>query len=264
MKSIFHSLIVKNFYSNLEFLMNMKIKFRIILLLIFSFTINLTAQKQGQDLVDSLLAELPKTIDDTNKVNLLAEIAFNLNFLSPESGLEYAKQGLDLAKQLNWKAGIAKNYNALMQNYWGIGDFDMAIDMYNAAVKIEEELGVFRKKEEVKLTSINRTFTYPTSDYTNLTPEIRKFLNDVAVYMKENPEIVISIIGHSDNFGTFEQNDFRAKDRAQKVADYLVNNGISRRRLLASGKGSLDPVAKNDTEEGRRKNRRVVIRAIGQ
>lgn len=242
----------------------MKQKFILFLILLLSLTLNLTAQKQGQDLVDSLLAKLPTAIDDSNKVNLLSEIAFNLNFLSPELGIEYAQQGLELARKINCKMGLAKNYNALMQNYWAIGNFDLAIDMYNSAVKIEEELGLLRKKEEVKLTSINKTFTYPTSEFTNLTSELRKYLNDVAIFMKENPEVVISIVGHSDNFGTFEQNDFRAKDRAQKVVDFLVNNGISRRRLLASGKGSLDPVATNDTEEGRKRNRRVVIRAIGK
>ena len=74
--------------------------------------------------------------------------------------------------------------------------------------------------------------------------------------------IIIAITAHSDNFGSFAQNETRSKERAEKIVDFLTKNGISKRRLLANYKGSLDPVSKNDTEEGRRKNRRVVIRAI--
>ncbi len=242
----------------------MKTKILIYFLFVLIITADLTAQKQGQDLVDSLLTELPKTIDDTNKVNLLYNIAYGYNILSPETGVEYAKQGLELAKKLNWKIGEAKQYSALMQNYWAIGNFDIAIDMYSSAVEIEESLGGYSKPEESKLTSINRTFTYPASENTNLTSELRSYLSEVAKFMKENPSVVIAITGHSDNFGSFDQNDTRSRERAEKIVTYLTQSGISKRRLLANYKGSLAPVASNDNEEGRRKNRRVVIRAIGK
>jgi len=242
----------------------MNVKKIIIASVFFLISFNLYSQKQGQDLIDSLLVELPKAIDDTNKINLLAEISYGYIILSPETGIEFAKQGIELANKINFKYGLARNYNALMQNYWAVGNFDLAIEMYNAALKIEDELGLIKQPIASKLTNINRTFTYPTSDYTNLTSELRKYLTDVTQYMKDNPGIVISITGHSDAFGSFQQNDFRAKDRADKIVDFLVKSGITRRRLLANGKGALDPIATNDTEEGRRKNRRVVIRAIGQ
>lgn len=240
----------------------MKNKYLIISFIFFCALTNLFAQKSGQDLIDSLLIELPKVIDDTNKVNLLNEISFGYYIIFPETGLEYAKQALELSKKLNWKLGQAYSYNSLMQNYWAVGDFDLAIDMYNITVKIENELGLNKKIKESSLTSINRTFTYPTSENTNLTNEIRKYLKEVAMYMKDNPLTVIAITGHSDNFGTFEQNDTRAKERADHVVDFLVKEGIAKRRLLANHKGALDPVAKNDTEQGRKKNRRVEIREI--
>ncbi|MFH1050265.1 MAG: OmpA family protein [bacterium] len=241
----------------------MKTKILIYILFVFVITAYSAAQKQGQDLVDSLLTELPKAIDDTNKVNLLYEISYSYNIISPETGIEFAKQGIELAKQLKWKIGEAKNYNALMQNYWAVGDFDLAIDMYSTTVKIEEELGLYKSTPESKLKTINRVFSYPASDFTNLTSEIRNYLREVALFMKENPSVRIAITGHSDDAGTFTQNDSRARERAQKVADFLANSGISRLRLLANGKGALSPIARNDSEDGRRKNRRVEIRAIG-
>ncbi len=239
---------------------------KIFIYLLFTLTITsyLTGQKQGQDVVDSLLTELPKAIDDTNKVNLLYKISFEYKILSPETGVEYANQGLELAKKLNWEIGQVKHYNALMQNYWASGEFDLAIDMYNSAVEIEKSLGGYTEALESKLTSINRTFIYPSSDYTNLTYEIRSYLVEVVKYMHENPSVVLAVTGHSDNFGSFEQNDIRSRDRAEKVVAFLIKNGIEKRRCLANYKGSLAPVASNDSAEGRRKNRRIEIKAIGR
>jgi outer membrane protein OmpA-like peptidoglycan-associated protein len=236
----------------------------IIYLIIVLFPIFLFSQKKGQELIDSLSIELSNVQGDTNKINLLYELSESYRIFSPEKGVSYANQGIELAKKINWKEGIAKHYDALFKNYWAAGEFDLAVDAYNKLTDIEKELGSYKAPEATaKLKTIDRTFTYPTSEHTSLTREIRNYLDDVIVYMKQNPNVVIAITGHSDNFGTFEQNDSRAKTRAQVIVNYLTSRGISQRRLLASGKGSIEPVASNNTEEGRRKNRRVVIKMVG-
>jgi len=242
----------------------MKNKLSIYIFIVLSLTINLYSQKQGQELIDSLLIEYPKAVEDTNFINLLSDLSYSYNLISPERGIEYAKKGIEISQKINWKIGLARNYNALMQNYWAIGDFDLALDVYNTGKKIEEELGLYQQTQTSSLTTINKTFTFPSSEYTNLTNEIKKYLNEVVLFMKENPSVVIAITGHSDDFGTFIQNEARSRERAEKVVDFLTKSGISKRRLLANYKGSLDPVAKNDSEEGRRKNRRVVIRTVGK
>ncbi len=243
--------------------MKTQINFFLLFVLIFA-TQNLIAMNRGNALIDSLKTELAKYENDTNKVKLLFEISSEYSFLSPETGIEYGNQGMELAKQLNWKLGQAKHYIALMQNYWAIGEFDKAVDMYKNATEIECELGLYTISEETKLTFIRRIFTYPSSNYVDLTFELKCYLKEVVKFMNENPLVVLAITGHSDNFGTFEQNEKRSRDRADKVVEYLAKNGISEKRLLHNYKGSLDPVVNNDSEEGRRKNRRVEIREVGK
>lgn len=240
----------------------MKLLLRIFIGLLF--TINIFAQKQGAELLDSLLIELPKAAEDTNKVNLLAEISYNYRILIPKKGIEFANQGVELAKKINWKIGLAKNYNSLMQNYWAIGNFNMAYQMFENQVKTENEIGLNQQELTSKLKDVNAIFTYPTSDYTNLTNELRNYLNDLVLYLKENPSIVLTIVGHSDNFGSRTQNETRAKVRTETIVNFLTSNGISKKRLLVHSKGSLEPVANNDTEAGRKKNRRVEIKALSK
>jgi OOP family OmpA-OmpF porin len=91
--------------------------------------------------------------------------------------------------------------------------------------------------------------------------EIRK----VADFMKEHPKSIASIDGHTDNVGKAPYNLGLSKNRANSVRQYLINNfGIKASRLTATGYGLTRPIASNDTEEGRQKNRRVeaVLEAI--
>jgi outer membrane protein OmpA-like peptidoglycan-associated protein len=70
---------------------------------------------------------------------------------------------------------------------------------------------------------------------------------------------VVFIAGHSDDHGTKRHNDLLTARRAEAVRVQLVRNGIAAKKIKAVGCGSIQPVASNDTEEGRAKNRRVEI-----
>lgn len=73
-------------------------------------------------------------------------------------------------------------------------------------------------------------------------------------------DVAIELIGHTDNVGSDEYNLQLSRKRAEAVAAYLVSKGISADRLSVKGFGSENPIADNDTEEGRSKNRRVDIK----
>jgi len=75
--------------------------------------------------------------------------------------------------------------------------------------------------------------------------------------LDENPEIKIQINGHTDNVGTGENNLSLSESRAKSVYDYLVKNGIEADRLSYKGFGEKEPIASNETEEGRGQNRRT-------
>ncbi len=87
-------------------------------------------------------------------------------------------------------------------------------------------------------------------------------LDRVAEILKNNPSLKIEIQGHTDNVGSHDYNIMLSKRRAQAVTDYLARHGISPDRMTVQGFGETRPVASNDTEDGRSKNRRVQIRPI--
>ncbi len=114
--------------------------------------------------------------------------------------------------------------------------------------------------EEIALeTNKTERFPYQRPSDTELYSDLEVYLDKVAETVKSNPSFEVRIVGYSDNSGTTAQNFSRSRERAQKVKDYLVSKGIPRRRILSTGRGATQPIARNDTEEGRQKNRRVEI-----
>jgi outer membrane protein OmpA-like peptidoglycan-associated protein len=82
-------------------------------------------------------------------------------------------------------------------------------------------------------------------------------LDRVAEYMTHRPSVRIRVGGHTDNVGNARRNQRLSEQRAQAVRDYLVSKGIDPSRIEAVGYGDQNPVASNDTEEGRAENRRI-------
>lgn len=91
----------------------------------------------------------------------------------------------------------------------------------------------------------------PVSDY----PEVKK----LAKVMKENPAAKAIIVGHTDYTGSDEYNQKLSEKRSQALANKLIENGIEKNRIAASGKGEKEPVATNSTREGRALNRRTEV-----
>jgi OOP family OmpA-OmpF porin len=92
--------------------------------------------------------------------------------------------------------------------------------------------------------------------------EAYPLLDEVVTILQDNPEIEVEIQGHADSTGTAEYNLWLSERRASRVMDYLLSKGIDPGRLEAKGYGSTQPVASNDTEEGRAQNRRVELKRI--
>ncbi len=82
-------------------------------------------------------------------------------------------------------------------------------------------------------------------------------LNDIAKTMKDNPDYKLYIKGHTDNVGDAQMNLKLSKDRAEEVLKYLKDQGVEADRMHSEGFGDTRPVAPNDTNANRAKNRRV-------
>lgn len=102
----------------------------------------------------------------------------------------------------------------------------------------------------------NVTFASNSSDINSSFYEV---LNSVAVVLNEFEKTTLDVVGHTDSVGSESYNQKLSEKRALSVADYLVSQKVLPARVLVDGRGEAQPIASNDTPEGRAKNRRVTI-----
>jgi outer membrane protein OmpA-like peptidoglycan-associated protein len=94
----------------------------------------------------------------------------------------------------------------------------------------------------------------------NITPSFYSTLDAVANVLVKYPESTITISGHTDSVGNAAANQELSQRRAESVKQYLMNKGVAAQRMQAVGFGDRNPIASNDNEAGRSKNRRVEIK----
>ncbi|MBF00577.1 OmpA family protein [Flavobacterium coralii] len=131
--------------------------------------------------------------------------------------------------------------------------------MDKQAQKIDEALPgaeVERVGEGIKLTLGENSVRFDTNK-SSLTPTAKANLDKLVNVFKEYPDTNIMIFGYTDSTGPEDYNLRLSEQRAQSVKDYLSSKGISASRFSTIGKGIADPVATNETAEGRSQNRRV-------
>lgn len=97
-------------------------------------------------------------------------------------------------------------------------------------------------------------------DKTELKPESISSLKRLNNFLKENPTVAITIVGHTDNVGLPAYNEELSLKRAVSVKDYLESRGITSDRLKVQGMGDKKPLRPNDSEENRALNRRIEIK----
>ncbi len=88
---------------------------------------------------------------------------------------------------------------------------------------------------------------------------LQGYAYELKYYLEKYPTKNAMITGYTDNVGEAASNHTLGLSRANKVLDFLISEGIEANKLKASSKGELEPIATNDTEEGRAKNRRITI-----
>jgi len=98
---------------------------------------------------------------------------------------------------------------------------------------------------------------YFAFDSAVLEPSSYPALDSLFKVLQHYPNYRIEIIGHTDSLGSIEYNQKLSQDRADAVRAYLIDKGISPKKMKAMGKGSSLPLRPNNSEEGRQQNRRV-------
>lgn len=130
-----------------------------------------------------------------------------------------------------------------------------------AAAALQNLGQVANVKQEPRgvVITLSGSLLFPSGER-GLSPVARTSLDQVAHALAEQPPTsTFQVEGFTDDSGSPKQNDQLAKERAKAVADHLVQNGIDPARIQVVSHGEKDPIANNDTPEGRAMNRRVEI-----
>ncbi|QMT31057.1 OmpA family protein [Alysiella filiformis] len=128
--------------------------------------------------------------------------------------------------------------------------------------KLREQLAntgveVKREGDQIKLT-MPENVTFATGRY-DLSAQAQNALNGAAQTLAMYNDTTLTIVGHTDNTGSDAINNPLSQNRANSVANYLNGKGVAMNRMSVVGRGSTQPIATNNTPEGRAQNRRVEI-----
>ncbi|MBX3165451.1 MAG: OmpA family protein [Bacteroidetes bacterium] len=132
----------------------------------------------------------------------------------------------------------------------------ISTDKLPATIDTLREMNIEVAKAKAGSSFIINNLLYTTNS-AELMPESRIILEGFADYLKTNATIKIEIQGHTDNVGNLKDNEALSSNRAYTVKAVLEQLGIDGKRITAKGFGANKPIADNDTETGRAKNRRT-------
>ncbi len=155
--------------------------------------------------------------------------------------------------------GIKYEVTAQKKNFFAVSE---SFDLRNISEYKELKKNLYMiPLEEDKPILLKNVLFYATKAI--LIPESHRELNRLAKLMKENPQMQIELHGHTEYTAGYEKQlmDLSAR-RARSVKAYLVNKGIAQNRILTKAFGGTKPKVSNNTEAGRKQNRRVEFKII--
>jgi outer membrane protein OmpA-like peptidoglycan-associated protein len=116
---------------------------------------------------------------------------------------------------------------------------------------------VVREGDNIRLV-MPGNITFETDSY-HLRSNFYEVLNSVGLVLAKYADTTIRVSGHTDNTGSRQYNQTLSERRAQSVSDYLVTREVARQRMYVQGVGFDQPIADNNSAEGRAMNRRVEL-----
>ncbi len=155
-------------------------------------------------------------------------------------------QGAEYGLYVNKDRYLFKSYNF---NYSEVKDFKPIV----ANIALE-------KAKEGSIVILNNIF-FDVDKY-ELQDRSKSELQKIIRFLTENPQLRIEISGHTDNSGSAIYNRELSEKRARSVFQYLTQNTINSKRLVTKGYGPDQPIASNESEDGRQQNRRIEFKVL--
>jgi outer membrane protein OmpA-like peptidoglycan-associated protein len=140
-------------------------------------------------------------------------------------------------------AGAAAGYN------WQTIKEKLGIATRDSGVQVSEQ------KEGLKV-NVPGSISFATGS-ASIEPRLFPTLDRIASTLNEYPASTVTVVGHTDSMGDAQANQELSARRAAAVADYLVQRGVQRSRIVVQGRGENEPIADNTSDAGRAQNRRV-------
>jgi len=196
-----------------------------------------------------------KSLDYSTPLNKVIKIAFVVN----DKRIRFYADGIKIVDMpTSFDASFRKN---LFFNATTHGSADSKLNYFYISNVVLAETGTDRRSQVLKDLMENGSLSTNAILFATNSDKIQTSSNEViqqiAAALKESKEMKLQIIGHTDSEGDDAKNLLLSKKRAAAVKVKLVSMGIAAIRLTTDGKGEKEPVAGNDTEEGKAANRRV-------
>ncbi|MGP4970985.1 OmpA family protein [Psychrobacter aquimaris] len=209
-----------------------------------------------QQLLDKLKAQYPdKPVRDEIEVRSNISIPTNWQQIATtiiDSDISNIRQGrIDIhgtTISLHGKVSSLEQKQAIQNRI-----HSRLTDLY----QLENQLVVVEGEQRLIDETLGNRIVEFESGSTNLTPMGLGILDDMAGVLQRVGDKPVLITGHTDNVGNSTANLALSNKRAEAVKQYLIGRNINAARLSTTGKGDSDPIASNDNEEGRTRNRRI-------
>jgi outer membrane protein OmpA-like peptidoglycan-associated protein len=156
-------------------------------------------------------------------------------------------------------SGYNYGLNVNKENYLFYSENFMMEGDYTATQPFKKRIGLSPVRKGEKMALYNVFFE---SDSWELKGESILELDRLFDLIEGNPGIIVEIGGHTDSSGTDEHNLILSESRAKSVMTYLISRGVKSERLKYKGYGESNPISDNDSQDGRRRNRRTEITIV--